>query len=130
MPTVLRGKAREGDFILSEDENGLSRDNLTIATGANLVIATGTVCGIVTASGNVKKLDTAASDGSDDAAVISIYTYDASAADVMGAFVSRNAQIKEDGLIWPAGISAADKKAAIAQLAARNIIIRPRSYVG
>ena len=128
MPNVLRGGPRAGDFILSEANNNRSRDNLTIASGNTVVM--GEVCGIITVGGQVAPLDTAAADGSDEAAVISIYAYDASGAAVMGAFITRDAEVKEDGLVWPEGISAGDKTAAITQLAARGIIIRPRSYVG
>lgn len=126
----LYGKVHPGDFILGEDDTigGLSRDNLTIASGQ--VLKPGQICGIVTVGGQVKALNTGASTGEDDAACIPIYAYDATGAAVMGAFITRNATVKEDGLIWPNGISAGDKAAAIAQLAARNIIIRPRSYVG
>lgn len=126
----LTSKVRPGDFILTENEQvgALSRDNLTFATGN--VFKPGQVCGIITATGKVVPLNPAASDGSDDAAVIPIYHIDASSADVMGVAISRNATLKEDGLIWPAGISAPNKAIAIQQLAARTLIVRPRSYVG
>lgn len=127
MPTVLRGTVHQGDFILSESGHR-SRDNLTIASGRT--IRTGEVCAIVTATGSVVALNPAASDGSQNAAVLPVYGYDASAAAVMGAFVTTDAEVKEDGLIWPAGITGPQKAAAIAALAARGIKIRPRSYVG
>lgn len=129
MPNKLVGGLRPGDFILSEDDRvgAASRDNLTFTGGKFLP---GQVCGIITASGKVVPLNPAASDGSDDAAVLPVYAYDATSADVMGVGITRTATVKEDGLIWPEGISGPNKAAAIAQLAARNIIIRPRSYVG
>lgn len=128
MSKVLRSGPRPGDFILSEEPHQFSRDNLTLKSGN--VVKPGQVCGIITATGQVVPLNTAASDGSDVAAVLPIYGYDATEAAVMGAFVTRQSQLKEDGLIWPAGISGADKKSAIAELAAHGIIVRPRSYVG
>lgn len=130
MVNVLRGGIRPGDFILSEDDKvgARSRDNLTFKSGN--VFKPGQVCGIITASGKVVPLNPAASDGSDDAAVIPVYAYDATSADVMGVGITGHALVKEDGLIWPNGISGNDKAAAILQLKALGIKIRPRSYVG
>jgi hypothetical protein len=130
MVNILSGGVRPGDFILSENEQvgARSRDNLTFKSGNTF--KPGQVCGIITATGKVVPLDPAASDGSDDAAVLPVYAIDATAADVMGVGITREATVKEDGLIWPAGISAPNKAAAIAQLKALGIIIRPRSYVG
>lgn len=128
MVDVLRGGLRPGAFILSQALHNRSLDNLTIAAGQTL--QPGEVCGIITAGGQVSALNPAGSNGSDDAACIPIYAYDASGAAVMGAFITRDAEVIEDGLIWPEGISAGDKAAAITQLAARGIIVRPRSFVG
>lgn len=128
MVNVLRGGLRPGAFILREASGSRSKDNLTLANGQ--VVQPGQICGIVTSGGQVKALNTAASTGEDDAAVIPIYAYDASSGAVMGAFITRDCEVIEDALIWPNGISAGDKATAIAQLAARGIIIRPRSFVG
>lgn len=126
----LYGKVHPGDFILSEDDTigGLSRDNLTFASG--LDFKPGEVAAIKTTTGQVVKFAPGGSDGADVAAVIPVYAYNTAAAAVMGVAITRQATVKEDGLIWPAGISGPNKAAAIAALAARNIIIRPRSYVG
>ncbi len=130
MVNVLRGGVRPLDFILSENDQvgALSRDNLTFKSGNTFT--PGQVCGIITDTGKVVPLDPAASDGSDDAAVICCYPIDATAGDVMGVGIVRHATVKKDGLVWPEGISAPNKADAIAQLKAAGIIIRPRSYVG
>lgn len=130
MVTPLYGKVHPGDFILSENDQigALSRDNLTFESG--LTFKPGEVAAIKTSNGCVVKLNPAGSDGSEVAAVIPVYAYDTTAAAVMGVAITRNAAVKEDGLIWPAGISAPNKAASIVQLADRGIIIRPRSYVG
>lgn len=128
MPTVLRGGVRPVSFLLREANGSRTRDNLTIASGNT--VRPGEICGIVTATGEVAPLDAAAVDGSGEAAVIALYGYDATDAAVMGSFASRDCEVIEDALIWPDGISAGDKATAIAELAARGIIIRPRSYVG
>lgn len=128
MVNVLRGGVRPITFLLREANGSRSRDNLTIASGNT--VKPGEVCSIVTATGQVVPLNAAGADGSETAAVIPLYGYDAENAAVMGAFASRDCEVIEDALIWPNGISAGDKASAIADLAARGIIIRPRSYVG
>ena len=55
-----------GDWLKYEDESLYSRDEVVVVSGQNL--ATGTVVGIITASGKVTQLAPAASDGSQNAA--------------------------------------------------------------
>lgn len=130
MPNKLSGTVRPGDFILSENDQvgALSRDNLTVT--ADLVFAPGEIAGIVTATGRVAKFNPALSNGAEVAAVIPVYPVATPGALGMHVFVTRNAALKEDGLVWPVGITGPQKAAAIAQLAERGLIIRPRSYVG
>ena len=56
---------RAGDFILSEANGTLSRENGVIALGT---LVPGTVLGQITASGKYVELDPDATDGSEDAA--------------------------------------------------------------
>lgn len=128
MTNVLRGGVRPLAFLLREASGSRSRDNLTLALGEKVL--PGQVCGIVTATGEVAPYDPTEDDGTQNAAVIPGYAYDATAAAVMGAYVTRDAELIEDALIWPAGISAPNKAAAILALKAQGLIVRPRSYVG
>ena len=63
-------------------------------------------------------------DGSDMADGIAWDDYDASAADLKGVAVVRLAEVNTNTLVWPSGISAANKDLALQELAAKNIIIR------
>jgi hypothetical protein len=65
-----------GDWLKYEDESLYSRDEAVVVSGQNL--ATGTVVGIITASGKVTQLAPAASDGSQNAAGVLLLTRAAS----------------------------------------------------
>lgn len=124
------GSGAAGTFTVA----GGALTNVTITNHGNYTTAPTAVftasAGLTGAAAPITLTDVSPSDGSDDVAAISIYGYDASEADVMGAFVTRDAEVIEDALVWPEGILAADKLVAIQQLKDRGIIIRPRSYVG
>jgi hypothetical protein len=65
-----------------------------------------------------------ATDGTQIAAGIAFGTYDATAADVPGLAVVRDAEVNGSELIWPTGITGAQLATAQGQLAARDIITR------
>ena len=119
---VLNQGVRPGEFLLSHAERTRSLENVTITGGAP--VTAGSVMGKVTAGGSFVPLDTAAVDGSEGAAGIVLYNYDATDADVEGVMVVRDAEVIGDALIWPDGIAAGDKTAAIAALADLGIIVR------
>ncbi len=110
-----------GEFIVSEGNGRISREVITI-TGGNF--DAGTVLGKITASGKFTNLTPAANDGSQNAAAILFDNARAAAADVKGVVVARMAEVKAAELVWPAGITDAQKAAALASLAAVNIIAR------
>lgn len=112
---------RTGDFLLSEANGTYSRENVILDTG---VLDAGTVLGKITASGKYVILAPAAEDGSEDAAAILWSRADASVADAAVVVIARDAEVKADALIWPAGITAPQKTAAIAQLNALGIVLR------
>lgn len=127
MGTVLTDSGkREGDYIISESAGATggmrSRDRGTLLTGT--VGVSGMVCGQVTASGKYTPLATGASDGSQNAAAILFTSADASAADAVAVFSVRETEVNDKELIWPAGISAPNKAAAVAALKAKGIIVR------
>lgn len=128
MATVLtdNGK-REGAYIVSEDQsatNMRSRDRGTLLTGT--VGLSGMVLGQVTASKKYKPFTTGASDGSQNPAAILFTSADASAADKPVVIHTRDCEVSDHELVWPAGISAGDKATAITALATKGIIVRTK----
>lgn len=126
--TIVSPGPRPLMFLLTEARGQRSRGNRTIPSGSGVIVS-GQVCSTLTSSGAAKPLAPAAADGTQNADSISMYRYDSTGAAVMGAFIERDAEVKEEELVWPAGITAPQKAAAIAALKAVGIIIRPASYV-
>lgn len=75
-------------------------------------------------SGQYAPLDLAAINGGQIADGILYLQKDLATGPIRAAMVARQAEVNGRLLIWPAGISDAQKKAAEAQLAAKNIIVR------
>lgn len=112
---------RTGDFLLSEANGTYSRENVILDAGA---LDAGTVLGKLTASGKYVVLAPAAADGSEDASGILWARADASTADAAIVVIARDAEVKADALIWPAGITTEQKATAITQLNALGIVLR------
>lgn len=121
MAALVSG-VRPLDFLLSQANFQRSRDNVVFLTG--VIYQPGQVLGKVTASGKYKPVDSAAVDGSAVAVAVCCYPYDATAGDIKGVAITRQAEVKADGLIYPTGISAGNKTTAVAQLVAAGIIVR------
>lgn len=111
-----------GDWLKFEEDNHYSRDEVTVASGQNL--ATGTVIGIITASGKVTQLAPGASDGSQNAAGVLLNAVDASSGDKPGVIIARHAVCSDKGLVWPASITGPQKATAISQLKALGVLVR------
>jgi hypothetical protein len=81
---------------------------------------------ITIADGSFKwnPLTTTALDGSQNAAGVLLYSADATSADAKSVAATRNGSLADLKLIWPGGITAAQKNAAIAQLLALGLVIR------
>lgn len=71
-----------------------------------------------------KVLAPSGTDGSQFAAGILLADVDASAADAKCAVITRQTEVHGNELLWPGGITAAQQDLAVAQLAARRIIVR------
>jgi len=122
MPVITEGM-NLGDLLKYEAPNLYSRDQVIVASGQNLAL--GAVVGIVAATGKVKALDPAATDGSQTAAGIVLQPVDASASDRDdGILLARHAIVADSALVWPAGITNAEKAVAIAELKAIGILVR------
>ena len=114
LPDLTVGEAHEGDHL-----------NLTIADGATDFVVGDTFAIEVSGDGKVVGLDPTAVDGTAEA--IGIVAYDVTAPDGADAEVTailRDAVLADRAIVWPAGITEARKKAAIADLEARGILVR------
>lgn len=121
--TVLTETRREGEFIVSEcDEGTLSREIVTIISDQKL--GAGTVLGKISASGKYTLHDAAATDGSQNAIAVLFAAVDASDGDKSGVIIARLAEVNGNEITWKSGISAPNKTAGIASLATQNIIVR------
>jgi hypothetical protein len=114
--------AYRGEFVRSMGGGSISVEKITLVSGQNL--KAGTVLGKITASGKYTILAPASELGQEVAAAVLWADCDASAADAPTTGLVRLAEAVGDLLTWPAGISGPEKTAAIAELAARNIIVR------
>ena len=99
--------------------------NLTVADGAADFVVGDTFVVEVSGDGKVVGLDPTAVDGTAEA--IGIVAYDVTApdgADTEVTAILRDAVLADRAIVWPAGITEARKKAAIAELEARGILVR------
>jgi len=121
MTTLTEGQT-PGDWLLFEENSRYSRDEVTIASGADL--ASGTVLGKVTASGKFVACDEAAADGSETAAGVLLNDAAAAAADVTDAvIITRHATVRRGGLTFDASFDNQTKRdAAMAELKAIGIL--------
>jgi len=103
-----------GEFLLSEANGTLSRQNVTLLSGQNL--GDGAVLGKVTASGKYKEFDPAAVDGSQTAAAILFGDINATAGDQAAAVIDAVAEVISAKLVWKAGVTSGQKTTALASL--------------
>lgn len=123
MTTKTEGPRALG-FLLSEANGNRSRDNITIVSGAGVLVA-GTVLGKITESDKYTDSPATGADGSQTAVAVLAYDVDATSADVKTVGITRDAEIKVDELTYEGTVDDSTKKAAKAtQLAAVGIIVR------
>jgi hypothetical protein len=72
----------------------------------------------------VTALNLGASDGTQNAAGVLLFTTDATSGAVKTTMIAREAVLSLHGLTWPAGITQVQQDAAVAQLAAKGIQVR------
>jgi len=120
------GEKTEGrytaDYILTEGNGSISRDNVIFVQGGEYGPAV--VLGQITANEKFKPLDVTANDGSQIAAAINYARVDATNSDVEGVISARESELIGPQLIWPDGITDAQKTTAISQLQSRTLIVR------
>jgi hypothetical protein len=106
------------DVLIREFE-GFTNRTVTFAGG---VFVMGQV--VAKLNGNYVPLVPAANDDSAKAAGICLVNVDASAANKSGLAAVKLAQLMPEGLVWPAGITDAQKAIAVAQLEALFIVMQ------
>ena len=112
-----------GDLLKYEAPNLYSRETDTVSAGQKLAL--GTVLGRDTTSSKLKAFDPDATDGSEIAIGILVGDVDATLIDRDDALViARHAIVARGALVWPTGITAAQKAAAIAQLTFLGVLVR------
>ena len=114
LPDLTVGEAYAGGHL-----------NLTVADGAADFVAGDTFAIEVSGDGKAVALDPAAVDGTAEA--VGIVAFDVTAPDGTDTEVTailRDAVLADRPIVWPAGITEAQKKAAIADLEARGILVR------
>lgn len=118
MPTAIF-QVRPTDWLKSEsDEAQRSREEVLVASGSNLV--SGSVLGVITASGKVVLHTAAAVDGSQVVSGILFDNIDATAGDKAGVAIVRDAVVASDKLTYEAGADATAKAVVVAALKALN----------
>jgi len=120
MGSVLYEKAGPASCLISEGEDGYSRDEEDVDAGAGSYEAN-TVLGQVTATGVFKAYNPAHTDGTEHVAGILLYRVTGRAARTV---LKRFAQVKSGELVWFAGASDAQIAAGKAALAALGVIVR------
>jgi hypothetical protein len=114
---------REFGALLSEGAGSISREVITVKSGAG-VLSAGTVLGKVTTGGKYEGYDDGKSNGAETAVAVLMDNVDASSADVSAAVIVRLAEVKKDGLVWIAAVDATAKTKAYSDLAAAYVIAR------
>lgn len=120
--TTMTQNPRTAAFLLSEGSGEISRDVVTIASGQNL--KAGSVLGKITATGKFSAYNNSASDGREVAAGVLYDACDATSGDQRAVAIVRLAEVATDLLVFRDDQDGAARAAAIADLAALNIIAR------
>ena len=122
MPSITQPQ-NLGDVLKYEAPNLYSRERATVAAAQNLTL--GTVVGRDTTTGKLKVLDPGASDGSEIAIGVLANDVDATLIDREDAIlIARHAIVARGALVWPSGITPAQKAAAEAQLTFLGVLVR------
>lgn len=122
MPAITQSK-NLGDLLKYEAPNLYSREAVTVASGQNLQL--GTVLGMKTADGKLYALAPNVTDGTETAVGVLATDTDATLIDRDDAIViARHAIVARGALVWPTGLTVAQKATAVAQLTALGVLVR------
>ena len=119
---VMTEPVHAGEFIVSEGNNSISRELVELAP--DLVLLPGTVLGKDTATAVYAALDPAADNGLQMAAGVLWDHVTTGATGGEAVIIARLAEVHQDLLVWPDGITDEQKASAAGELAALDIILR------
>ena len=113
-----------GDLIKFEEGSlNYSREVVTVAIGQ--ILELGSVVSRITDTENIKRLDPAATDGSQTPVGILLGDVNAAWAQREGALLlARHAVVASSAVVWPSDITDLQKEVAIARLASIGILVR------
>jgi len=121
---LTEGKYR-AEFLLSEADGEISRDNVTVTVPALTKLIPGQVLGVISADGKRVPVDSTASDGRETAYSVLYGELDNTAgvapADFAAVEINFSAEVGSADLVW----GSSDSAAGIVQLRARGV--KPRS---
>lgn len=126
---VFRVENPAGDVLGDVAVGSTFEDDIkfAIADGsADFVVGDSFTYTVAAGSGKYDQLDPAASNGSEVAAAVLLKAVDATSADVTDALLLERGPcgVSDAALVWPVGISAGNKSAAIAQLKGLGINVQ------
>lgn len=126
--STLTERQHTGEFLLSEPDQLISREVVTVTVAAATRLQPGHVMAKLSATSKYVEYDNVGTDGSEEAAGILYGECDNSAgsapADFTGVVITRLASVRKAGLKWASGMSDGGKTAAYADLAANLLIAR------
>lgn len=108
--TILSEGKHDGEFLVSEGNGSISREQVTVAAAAPAMVS-GTVVGKITASGKYAAYNNANADGTEVAAGIAYHAVPDKAADQKALLIVRFAEVKKDELVGLDAAGEADLKA-------------------
>lgn len=108
------------DVLLVEVKHGWTKDRGTIITGQKYEL--GTVMAKV--SGKFQAVDPAATGTAKKAAAVLAQNVDTSEGERPAVLIARGAAVAIEGLVWPEGITDAQKSTALTELEALGIIAK------
>ena len=121
--TAIAQPKNLGDVLKYEAPNLYSRETDTVAAAQNLNL--GTVMGRDTSTAKLKAFDPDATDGSEIAIGVLACDVDATLIDRDDAIlITRHAIVARGALVWPTGITSAQKAAAQAHLTFLGVLVR------
>jgi hypothetical protein len=120
---VISERMNLGDLLKYEAPNLYSREVVTVAAGQNLKL--GSVLAQASSDGKFHALNPTAADGTEAAVGVLACDTDASLIERDDAIlIARHAILARHALLWPAGITVAQKAAAEARLQGLGMLVR------
>ena len=133
---LITAAANGGTFRVTDPDGFILGDVAVAATFSNdvkfsvadgatdFIVGDGFDITVAIGSGKYAPLNVAGNNGSERPVAILIETVDASAADRRVVLLARHAEVVLQSLVWPVGITTAQKTAALAALETKGIVAR------